>query len=91
MTKGERRIIKLEPDFAYDHPDCDLTLPDEYEDYRKLPLTFDVTLVNWYNGYMVKLTKGPEWVLKRNLKEGEGYENPRPPYQVHNLILNKFK
>ena len=85
MKKGERRIVKVQPDFGFQHKDCEYHLPGYVREEENQELAIDLQLLNWYGSRDVMSFTGSssETVLKRVLTDGVGYENPRPPYRVH--------
>jgi len=88
MKKGERRILKITPEFGFQHKECEYHLPLEAREDEKHDLTVDLQLLNWYGSrdVMSTMASTSESILKRVLVDGVGYENPRPPYKVRALI-----
>eukprot|EP00898_Chlorokybus_atmophyticus_P002511 jgi/Chlat1/3260/Chrsp22S00255 len=77
MTKNEVVMFKLAPEVAYKDPLTLLTAPkgtsiDE-------PLFFELELIDFHP---IKVVTRDASVVKRVLKEGEGWETPRAPFEV---------
>lgn len=83
MRKDERRALKVTPEFFFQHPECEFHLPEKDQAFEKEKLMVDLRLVRWYFSDSVShVGYGEEYILKHVLKQGEGWENPRPPYEA---------
>ena len=84
MRKGERRVLKVQPEFGFGHKECEFHLPDDAHVDEDIEMMMDVQLLNWYDPRDVISVMGSssDFILKTVLTDGEGYENPRPPYKV---------
>ena len=83
MTKGESSSFTIKPSYGFKHPDCSWRLEDPQ--LEEDALDFDIELVDYTNGVSVQVvndTKLDEMVLKETVKDGTGWENPRPPYKA---------
>lgn len=92
MKKGERRLLKIRPEFAFKHKDCEYHLPNALKEEENRVLSFDLQLINWYPKEEVTTVIASESVtfLKRVFVNGIGYENPRPPYKVTVFSFSKI-
>ncbi|GMH35829.1 hypothetical protein BSKO_03697 [Bryopsis sp. KO-2023] len=85
MRKGERRGLRVRPEFFFQHPECEFHLPDKFKECEGRDLTVDLRLVSWHpaGDDVYNVGSGDHlYLLKTVLKEGQGWENPRPPYEV---------
>lgn len=83
MLRGERRALRVTPEFFFQHPECQFHLPENSRAFEKEKLVVDLRLVQWYSGDDIShVGHDEEYILKHVLKVGEGWENPRPPYEV---------
>ncbi|KAG2493708.1 hypothetical protein HYH03_008222 [Edaphochlamys debaryana] len=81
MSKGQRSVLQVKPGFGFAHPDCAMQPP--VRDLKvDSPLRYDVTLVNWYPADTVHQYGTAEELYKRAVREGAGWESPRPPFEV---------
>ncbi|MCO5576184.1 hypothetical protein L7F22_029992 [Adiantum nelumboides] len=77
MSKGEIGMFKVKPEFHYGDSKFQDLVPDNSP--KNEELMFEVELINFF---AVKVVADDLGVLKRVLKEGEGWETPRQPYEV---------
>ena len=84
MRKEERRVLKVQPEFGFGYKECEFHLPDDANVDEGIEMMMDVQLLNWYGPEDVMSITGSssDFILKTILTDGEGYENPRPPYKV---------
>jgi len=78
MKEGERSSFTIKPSFGFGHPDCSWTLEGCG---TEATLNMDLELVSITKGVCVQVVK-EDSVVKETLKDGTGWENPRPPYKV---------
>ncbi|KAL2929260.1 Peptidyl-prolyl cis-trans isomerase PASTICCINO1, partial [Bienertia sinuspersici] len=74
MKKGEIAMFKMKPGMHYSEPDCPVPVPDDFP--KDAELHFEV----------ISEDLG---VVKKVIKEGEGWESPRAPYEVKIWISAK--
>lgn len=77
MAKGEVAMLKVRSEFHYGDTEFQEMVPDSYP--KNEELMFEVELIDFFT---VKVVADDLGVLKRILKEGEGWETPRQPYEV---------
>ncbi|GIM00169.1 hypothetical protein Vretimale_5329 [Volvox reticuliferus] len=81
MTRGQRSLLQVKPEFGFRHPDCRMTPP-----VRNLPvdqpLRYDITLLHWYPAATVHQYGVGEALYKRCIREAASWESPRPPFEV---------
>ncbi|GLI61315.1 hypothetical protein VaNZ11_003671 [Volvox africanus] len=81
MTRGQRTLLQVKPEFGFRHPDCRMTPPvrDLPQDQ---PLRYDITLLHWYPAASVHVYGAGEALYKRCIREAAAWESPRPPFEV---------
>lgn len=77
MAKGEVAVLKVKPEFHYGDKECQKMVPDDFP--KNEELMFEIELIDFFP---VKVIADDLGVLKRVMREGEGWENPRQPYEV---------
>ncbi|GAB4824129.1 hypothetical protein N2152v2_011175 [Parachlorella kessleri] len=80
MTPGERAMLEVQSSYGFKHKDCKLEPPAGVR--PEDPLRVDVQLASFYPGDGVKAVGPNNEVVKRVLQAGEGWETPRPPFEV---------
>eukprot|EP00210_Caulerpa_lentillifera_P001231 g1187.t1 len=73
MKKGEKSILTCKPEYAYGSSGSPPTIPPD------ATLNFEIELLHWKN---VSDLTGDEGVIKKTMKEGEGYDNPKDRDEV---------
>lgn len=48
MTRNQRKRLKVQPGYGYQHPDCGMSAPTAAQAHVREVLQFDLQLVNWY-------------------------------------------
>eukprot|EP00210_Caulerpa_lentillifera_P002644 g2526.t1 len=88
MNQSERRILQLRPEFGFRHPECEYHLPAIHSDSEGDELSIDIQLVHWYPAKEVLTVSvaSNQTIIKRMVEDGEGFENPRAPYEVQACI-----
>ncbi len=89
MNKGQRKALRIQPGYGYQHPDCDFEAPKGVP--AKQPLNFDLQLVRWYPGkdvrhYSEGEQRHPDF-YRRTLKESESWETARAPNEVCRSVV----
>ncbi|KAH7404871.1 hypothetical protein KP509_15G048000 [Ceratopteris richardii] len=77
MGKGEIAMLKVKPEFHFGDKEFEGNVRDGYP--KNEELMFEVELIDFFP---VKVISDDLGVLKRILREGEGWETPRQPYEV---------
>ncbi|PSC68182.1 Peptidyl-prolyl cis-trans isomerase PASTICCINO1 [Micractinium conductrix] len=83
MARGERAMLDLKPAYAFLHADSGLPLPAGLR--KEAPVLVDVTLTHFERGGSeggARCCGGGDAVLLRTLGAGQGWESPRPPFEV---------
>lgn len=80
MLQGERAMLDIKPGYAFLHKDSGMSLPQGLR--REAPVVVDVTLTSWCPGSQVKCVGPDADVFLRTLRQGQGWETPRPPFEV---------
>mmetsp|Transcript_41826 Transcript_41826/g.108277 ORF Transcript_41826/g.108277 Transcript_41826/m.108277 type:complete len:588 (+) Transcript_41826:113-1876(+) len=85
MEQGEVCVITSTPAYAYEHPACGMSRPEQAGADEKLE--FELELLRWYPAEdcgAVGLSPGDDAgpIFKRVLAEGGGWERPREPFEV---------
>ncbi|KAF6161054.1 hypothetical protein GIB67_007695 [Kingdonia uniflora] len=84
MLKGEVAMFKMKPELHYAEVDCPV---ETLESFPKLDeLHFEIELIDFSKVRVIKEDMG---VVKKVIKEGEGWESPREPYEVKAWISAK--
>lgn len=73
MKKGEKAILTCKPEYAYGSGGSSPKIPPN------ATLNFEVELLHWKS---VNDLTGDEGVIKKIMKEGEGYDNPKDKDEV---------
>lgn len=73
MLKGEKAILQCKPEYAYGASGSPPTIPPDST------LKFEVELLSWKS---VKDISGDGGVIKKTMKEGTGWENPKDKDEV---------
>ena len=76
----ERCVLEIRPEYAYRHPDCSEAPPEGLR--RDAAACLDLQLVAWLPGHSARSVDASPGVFARTLREGEGWETPRPPFEV---------
>eukprot|EP00250_Pteridium_aquilinum_P000485 c10528_g1_i1 orf=155-1990(-) len=77
MAKGEVAMLKIKPELHYGDKEFEGMVVDDYP--KSEELMFEVELIDFFP---VKVVADDLGVVKRILREGEGWETPRRPYEV---------
>lgn len=80
MTKGERSLLQIKPDYAYGHRLCQLPPPAGID--PKATLHFDMELLQIYPKEDVRLAGRDQDLIKLIKLEADVWESPRPPFEV---------
>ena len=80
MTKGERSLLQIKPDYAYGHRLCQLPAPPGID--PKATLHFDMELLQIYPKEDVRLAGRDQDLIKIIKREADVWESPRPPFEV---------
>mmetsp|Transcript_33042 Transcript_33042/g.93524 ORF Transcript_33042/g.93524 Transcript_33042/m.93524 type:complete len:596 (-) Transcript_33042:206-1993(-) len=85
MKKGELALVKSAPEYAYDHPLCDLSRPPGVS--ASEPLEFQLRLLAFYPGKdcsAIALEKGAKGgdIFKLAVESSDSWETPRSPFDV---------
>ncbi|CAM6034964.1 unnamed protein product [Sphagnum compactum] len=78
MLKGETAMLKIRPDLHYADPECPVTVAENFP--KGEDLFFETELLDFQK---VKVLKDDLGVTKLVLRDGEGWETPRAPYEVN--------
>ncbi|KAJ0979581.1 hypothetical protein J5N97_015055 [Dioscorea zingiberensis] len=81
MLKGEVAMLKIKPELHYAEDDCPLKAPDNFP--KDDELHFEIELLDFFK---VKVVSEDLGVVKKIIKEGQGWESPREPYEVTSWI-----
>lgn len=80
MTAGERRKLKVKPEYGYMHPDCQMQPPPGVS--KRQATEFDIELLSFKLAGKVR-GFGPDGdYFKVTVVEGQGWETARPPFEV---------
>lgn len=77
MAKGEVAMLKVKSEFHYGDEEFQELVPEDYP--KSEDLMFEIEIIDFFP---VKVVADDMGVLKRVLKEGEGWETLRPPYEA---------
>ncbi|GAQ88614.1 peptidyl-prolyl isomerase PASTICCINO1 [Klebsormidium nitens] len=77
MRKGEIAMLKVQPEYHYGDKQCPWSRPEHIPSDEQL--LFEIELLDYMD---VKVLTEDGNVVKQVLSEGDGWENPRPPYEV---------
>eukprot|EP00249_Psilotum_nudum_P006071 c19439_g1_i3 orf=498-2318(+) len=77
MLKGEVSMLKVKPALHYGDEECPVAVPEGFPTMDEL--MFEIELNDFFK---VKVVADDLGVVKRVLKEGEGWETAREPYEV---------
>ena len=80
MKKGERALFTIPPDLAYGKAGSPPSIPPD------ATLVFDIELLSWAS---VRDTCGDGGILKRIVKDGDGWATPKEADEV--IALNRMK
>jgi len=85
MARGELCLLKVDPKYAYEHPDCGMRRPEGVGPSDHLE--FELRLLQFYPAAecsAVPLELGGKHgeIFKRVVQEGVGWETPRAPFEV---------
>jgi hypothetical protein len=70
--------LKIRPDLHYADPECPVTVAENFP--KGEDLFFEIELLDFQK---VKVLKDDLGVTKLVLRDGEGWETPRAPYEVN--------
>ncbi|GLT75878.1 hypothetical protein SLA2020_475720 [Shorea laevis] len=84
MLKGEVAMFKMKPQMHYGEEDCPVRVPSSFP--KDDELHFEIELIDFSK---VKVVSDDLGVLKKVIKEGQGWESPREPYEVKAWISAK--
>lgn len=80
MHKGQVCMLKIKPSYGYRHPDCSMEPPSSVP--ADEPLSFEMQLLEWYPAARVRVLPLANGMYRRTVKDGTGWESPRPPFEV---------
>ncbi|KAK9673862.1 hypothetical protein RND81_12G194500 [Saponaria officinalis] len=86
MKKGEIAMFKMKPEMHFGEDDCPVPVPDNFP--TDIDLHFEVELIDFGKAKVISEDLG---VVKKVLREGQGWETPRAPYEVKAWISAKTK
>ncbi|KAG6430648.1 hypothetical protein SASPL_108720 [Salvia splendens] len=84
MLKGEVAMFKVKPELHYGEEDCPVSVPDGFP--KDDELHFEIELIEFSK---VKVITEDLGVLKKVEEDGQGWEQPREPYEVKAWISGK--
>ncbi|XP_028235616.1 peptidyl-prolyl cis-trans isomerase PASTICCINO1-like isoform X2 [Glycine soja] len=84
MLKGEVAMFKMKPQLHYGEDDCPVSAPDGFP--KDDDLHFEIELIEFFKAKVVTDDLG---VVKKVVREGQGWESPREPYEVKAWISAK--
>ncbi|KAL2337901.1 hypothetical protein Fmac_012347 [Flemingia macrophylla] len=84
MLKGEVAMFKMKPQLHYGEDDCPVSAPDGFP--KDDELHFEIELMEFFKAKVVTDDLG---VIKKVVREGQGWESPREPYEVKAWISAK--
>ncbi|KAL3839469.1 hypothetical protein ACJIZ3_024060 [Penstemon smallii] len=84
MLKGEVAMFKVKPELHYGEDECPLSVADGFP--KDDELHFEIELIDFSK---VKVITEDLAVLKKVMEEGQGWEQPREPYEVKAWISGK--
>ncbi|QCE05386.1 F-binding protein 4/5 [Vigna unguiculata] len=84
MLKGEVAMFKMQHQLHYGEDDCPITAPDGFP--KEDELHFEIELIDFFKAKVVTDDLG---VVKKVVREGQGWESPREPYEVKAWISAK--
>lgn len=85
MTKGQRVVLKLKPDYSFAQKDCKYMPPSGHA--ADADFVHDLQLVNLYPARGIKLADEDGHIIKRSLNEPVSWETPRAPFEVIIVVL----
>lgn len=86
MKKGEFAMFKMKSEMHYGEPDCPVPVPEGDDFPKDDDLHFEVELIDFGKAKVISEDLG---VVKKVIKEGEGWESPRAPYEIKAWISAK--
>ncbi|XP_019463927.1 PREDICTED: peptidyl-prolyl cis-trans isomerase PASTICCINO1 isoform X2 [Lupinus angustifolius] len=84
MLKGEVAMFKMKPQLHYGEDNCPVSAPDRFP--KDDELHFEIELIEFFKAKVVSDDLG---VVKKVIREGQGWESPREPYEVKAWISAK--
>lgn len=84
MQKGEVSMFKMKPGMHYGETDCPVEVPENFP--KDDDLHFEIELIDFGKAKVISEDFG---VVKKVINEGQGWESPRPPYEVKAWISAK--
>ncbi|KAL8039289.1 hypothetical protein ABFX02_10G025700 [Erythranthe guttata] len=84
MLNGEVAMFKMKPELHYGEEDCPVSVADGFP--KDDELHFEIELIDFSK---VKVISEDLGVLKKVKEEGQGWEQPREPYEVKAWISGK--
>ncbi|KAL1549178.1 G1/S-specific cyclin pas1 [Salvia divinorum] len=84
MLKGEIAMFKVKPELHYGEEDCPVSVPDGFP--KDDELHFEIELIEFSK---VKVITEDLGILKKVKEDGQGWEQPREPYEVKAWISGK--
>ncbi|KAF7827724.1 peptidyl-prolyl cis-trans isomerase PASTICCINO1 [Senna tora] len=84
MLKGEVAMFKMKPQLHYGEDDCPISAPNGFP--KEDELHFEIELIDFFKAKVVSDDLG---VIKKVIREGQGWESPREPYEVKAWISAK--
>ncbi|KAG9138639.1 hypothetical protein Leryth_020479 [Lithospermum erythrorhizon] len=77
MCKGEVAMFKMKPEMHYGEDDCPVSVAESFP--KDAELHFEIELIDFSK---IKVISEDMGVLKQVIKEAQGWETPREPYEV---------
>ncbi|XP_024532699.1 peptidyl-prolyl cis-trans isomerase PASTICCINO1 [Selaginella moellendorffii] len=77
VPKGEIAMLKILPEFHYGDPDCPVSAREDFPKHEILIFEIEMLEIR-----PVKVITDDFGVLKQVLREGEGFETAREPYEI---------
>ncbi|KNA22518.1 hypothetical protein SOVF_033510 [Spinacia oleracea] len=84
MQKGEISMFKMKSGMHYGEPDCPVPVSDNFP--KDADLHFEIELIDFGKAKVISEDLG---VVKKVIKDGQGWESPRAPYEVKAWISAK--
>ncbi|KAL0347372.1 UNVERIFIED_CONTAM: Peptidyl-prolyl cis-trans isomerase PASTICCINO1 [Sesamum calycinum] len=84
MLNGEVAMFKVKPELHYGEEDCPVSVADSFP--KDDELHFEIELIDFSK---VKVISEDLGIIKKVKEEGQGWEQPREPYEVKAWISGK--
>ncbi|XP_021755683.1 peptidyl-prolyl cis-trans isomerase PASTICCINO1-like [Chenopodium quinoa] len=84
MQKGEVCMFRMKSGMHYGEPDCPVPVSEGFP--KDVDLNFEIELIDFGKAKVISEDLG---VVKKVIKDGQGWESPRAPYEVKAWISAK--